>query len=257
MLSLMKSEWRKVLSTKLLWILLASSIALNALTVAIYTLVAPETTPELSGLDPLMDTGYMTTILAAAGGASVFVLIIGIIGMTGEYRHMTITSTFLATPRRGRVLVGKGATFAVIGAAFAVVNVLAVLVLTMLALIGKEHAPITAGMAGTVLLGVTLGLALYAVVGVSVGALLKNQVAAIVIAIVWVLLVEPLLVLLVSGVGKWLPGGALNAAMNVSIDADLTSADVLPVWGGAAMLVAYAAVFATLASVTTIRRDIT
>lgn len=255
-MGLLKSEWRKAVSTKLLWILLASSVALSALTVVIYVLAVPESA-ELLEVDALMDPGYITTTLALAGGASVFVLILGIIGMTGEYRHMTITSTFLATPKRGRVLFGKGITYAVLGAGFAIVNIVAVLGLMTLLLSGRDHAPITLGMVGNVVLGVTLGLALYAVVGVSVGSLIKNQVAAIVIAVVWVMLVEPLMGLLAEGIGKWLPGGALNAAMNVTVREDLSSADLLPVWGGALLLLAYAAAFAAIASFTTVRRDIT
>lgn len=257
LLSLMKSEWRKVASTKLLWILLVSSIAFNALNVVILVLVAPDTMAGLVDKNPLDDSSYLTTVLSTASGASVFVLILGIIGMTGEYRHMTITSTLLATPRRSRVLIGKGLMYAIVGAAFAVVNVLAVTLITALTLINKDHAPIDASMVGSILVGVTLGLAIYAVVGVSVGALIKNQVAAIVIAIIWVLLVEPLVGLFIEASSKWMPGGALNAAMNVTTDAELSRVDVLPVWGGAALLLAYAVVFAAIASVTTVRRDIT
>lgn len=257
LLSLIQSEWRKVATTKLLWILTLASVAWSALNVALLVLVIPTNSPDLDGLDPLLDSGYLTTILATAGGASVFVLILGIIGMTSEYRHMTITSTLLATPRRSRVLLGKGLTYAILGAAVAIINVAVVLALTLLTLTGRDHAAIDAGMVGTVLFGVTLGLALFAIVGVSVGALLKNQVAAIVVAIVWVLLVEPIVGLLIDGIGKWLPGGALNAATNVTTSADLSSTNVLPVWGGAALLLAYAVMFATIASLTTVRRDIT
>lgn len=257
LLSLVKAEWRKVATTKLLWILLLASIAFNALNVVILVLVAPDTVADLADQSPLMDPGYLSTVLAAAGGASVFVLILAIIGMTGEYRHMTITSTLLATPRRGRVLLGKSVTYALLGAAVAVINVAAVLVMTMIALLGRDHAAIEARMVGSILVGVTLGLALYAVVGISVGALLKNQVAAIVIAIIWVLLVEPLVGLFIEGSSKWLPGGALNAAMSVTTQADLSTTDLLPAWGGGALLLAYAVVFAAIASVTTVRRDIT
>lgn len=257
LLDLMKSEWRKLASTKLVWILLLAAIAFDSLNVVVLVLVAPDTVAGLAGKNPLADPAYLTTVLASAGAASVFVLILGIIGMTGEYRHMTITSTLLATPRRGRVLLGKGLTYAIVGAAFAVISVLAVVVLTLITLIGKDHAAIDASMVGRILVGVMLGLAIYAVVGISLGALIKNQIAAIVIALVWVLLAEPLVGALVEGTAKWLPGGALNAAMNVTTDAELGSVDVLSVWGGAALLLAYAVVFAAIASVTTVRRDIT
>ena len=254
--ALIKSEWRKVSSTKLLWILTLASIAWCALNVALLVLVVPSS-PDLTGRDALMDPGYLTTVLAAAGGASIFVLILAIIGMTGEYRHMTITSTFLATPRRERVLIGKGLMYAVLGAAIAIINVIAVFFMTVLFLAGSDHATIKPSTALSILLGVTLGLALYAILGVSVGALLKNQIAAVIIALIWALLAEPIVGLLIEGSAKWLPGGALSAAMNVTTEADLSSADVLPVWGGALLLLAYAAVFATVASLTTVRRDIT
>ena len=44
---------------------------------------------------------------------AVIVLVLGILGMTTEYRHQTITATFLVTPRRGLVLLGKVKAFAV------------------------------------------------------------------------------------------------------------------------------------------------
>ncbi|MDP1876907.1 MAG: ABC transporter permease [Actinomycetota bacterium] len=257
LLHLVRAEWLKASTTKLLWIMVLGALGFTALNVVALILVAPEASAALLDIDALQSPEYLTSVLASASSASLFVLLLGIIAMTGEYRHMTITSTFLAAPRRGRVVLAKGVTYAVLGAAIAVVSVAWCTLVAFAVLIGREHAPITAGMVGSILFGVALGLAIYAVVGVSVGALIKNQVAAIVIAILWVMLVEPLLSVFVSGIGKWLPGGALNAAMNVTTQADLTAADVLPVWGGAVLLLAYAVVFATVASLTTVRRDIT
>ncbi len=254
---LIASEWRKVATTKLPWILTLVSIAFSALNVVVLVQVAPVAPGAPSASDWLMDPDYITNILAAAGGASIFVLILGIIAMTGEYRHMTITSAFLVTPRRGRVVLAKGLTYAALGAAIAVINVAAMTALAAALLAGKPHAPIEASSVLSIALGVTLGLAIYAVVGVSVGALLKSQVGAIVAALVWTLIVEGVVSVFVEGVGKWLPGGALNATMAVTAKTDLTSADVLPVWGGALVLLAYAVVFSTLATFTTVRRDIT
>ena len=253
------SEWRKVTTTKLLWILVLASIAFNGLQVALLVLVAPGTVTDSTGLQPLDEPAYITYVLAVAGGASLFALILGIIGMTGEYRHMTITSTLLASPRRGRMLLGKGVSYALIGAVVAVANVIAVTAMTAIALslAPGPHAAIDPTEVGKVLFGVTLGLAIYAVLGMSIGALIKNQVGAIVLAVVWVLLLEPLLGLFLPDVAKWLPGSALSATMSVSTTADLSSTDLLPVWGGALLLIAYAVVLATLASFTTVRRDIT
>jgi len=257
---LLAAEWRKVITTKMIFGLVLVGLAFSCLNTVTLTLVASGVIPGVPQADTgslLMDPDYLTTLLAQAGTASTFVLILGVIAMTGEYRHMTITSTFLSSPRRGRVLAAKMALFGVIGALIAVVIVLMI----TLAIVNHDHAPITASAVGSVLLGAVIGFALYAILGVSLGALIKNQVAAIILALVWVLLIEALLSALLPAVSKWLPGGALNAAMSVTVRADptggLTSADRLPAWGGALVLLGYALVFAVIASRTTLRRDIT
>jgi hypothetical protein len=263
---LVKSEWRKVTTTKMAWILALVALVFAAINTVTLTLVSSGVipgTPQTQTANLLMEPDYIITLLAQAGSAATFALILGIIGMTSEYRHMTVTSSFLSTPRRGRVLAVKMALYGVLGAAIAVlamVTVVVVLIVT-LTILGEEHAPITASMIGTVFVGALVGLTLYAVLGVSLGALIRSQVAAIIIALIWVMLVEAILGLLLPSVGKWLPGGALNAAMDVSLRSDASGgfaqADRLPSWGGALMLLAYAVVFAVIASRTTLRRDIT
>jgi ABC-2 type transport system permease protein len=263
---LLGSEWRKVMTTKMLWGLLLVALAFSCVNVVTLALIAGGVIPGIPGNENgklLLDPDYITTLLAQVGTAATFVLMLGVIAMTGEYRHMTITSTFLSTPRRGRVLAAKMALYGALGAVIAVVTMAAVLVVVVVTLVvmNLDHAPITAASVGTVFVGALVGFALYAVLGVSLGALIKNQVAAIITALVWVLLVEALLGLLLPTFSKWLPGGALNSAMNVSVQADptggLIAADRLPPWGGALVLLGYAVVFAVVASRTTMRRDIT
>jgi ABC-type transport system involved in multi-copper enzyme maturation permease subunit len=259
---ILASEWRKVTTTKLPWVLVAVAVVYSVAQVGTLVLLASGLLPDIPGQESLLqDPAYITTLLSQTGTAATFTLLLGLIAMTGEFRHMTITSTFLTSPRRGRVLIAKMILFGAIGVAVAALTLVAVLATTALALLPFEHAPITTDTVLTVLVGAGIGLALYAVLGVSLGSVITNQVAAIVVALLWVLLVEPLLGLAFPDLARWLPGGALNAAMDVGLRADLTGAlttsDPLPAWAGMAVLLAYAAILATVGSRTTMARDIT
>lgn len=261
--ALLTAEWRKVATTKMVWILTLVAVALATASVVPSVLVASGTIPSqgTSIEGQLLNPDFVVTLLSNVGVAAMFALILGVIAMTSEYRHMTITATFLAEPRRGRVVTAKMAVYAALGAVVAVVVVAAVAVATFATMLPFDHAPLTASMVGKVLLGAVIGFALYAVLGVSVGALLRNQIAAIIAVVVWTLLLEPLIGGFFPVVAKWLPGGALNSAMGVALQADFSgsfsAADTLPVWGAVGLLLLYAVVFAAVASRTTIRRDIT
>ncbi len=260
--ALLASEWRKVATTKMAWVLTLVAVALSAVNAVPLILTASGTIPGATiGTDLLTDPAFITTVLAQASSAAMFALILGVVAMTGEYRHMTITATFLAEPRRGRVIAAKMVLYGAIGALMAIVVVAAVTVTVVVALIPFDHAPVTAEAVGRVLVGAVIGLILYAVLGVSIGALLRSQVGAIITVVLWVLLLEPIVGVLLPSVQKWLPGGALGSAMDVGLRAEmtgtLTAADTLPVWAAIAVLLGYAVVFAAVAARTAVRRDIT
>lgn len=260
--TLLAAEWRKVTTTKMAWVLTLVAVALSVVNVVPLILTASGTIPGTQlGTDLLADPAFITTALSQAGTAAMFALILGVIAMTGEYRHMTITSTFLVEPRRGRIVAVKMLLFGILGAAMAVIVTAAVTITVSVALLPFEHAPVTAAAVGQVLVGAVVGLALYGVLGVAVGALLRSQVGAIIAAVLWILLLEPIVSALLPAVARWLPGGALSAAMDAGLRADFTGslspADALPAWLAIAVLLGYAAVFAAVASRTTVRRDIT
>ena len=50
------------------------------------------------------------------------------------------------------------------------------------------------------------------------GSLIRNQTAAVVVALVWVMVVEGLLVSFLPDVGRWLPGGAVAALTGVTTE---------------------------------------
>src|SRR5262245_42102316 len=127
MVRLVQGEFAKLWSTRLwLWLLLAT-MALTALFASLN--IAFNDAPDT--LSPPLDTAAGQRLLfgTASGGAQTLVAVLAAIGMAGEYRHRTLTTTFLANPNRGRVVAAKLITYALVGVAFAVACIAVVVAL--------------------------------------------------------------------------------------------------------------------------------
>jgi len=256
MTNLIKSEWIKVTTTKMWWILFIVGIGLTVLS-SLPLILLSGLVDEASGTEygpTLLDQEAMQQLWSTMGSAAIVALILGILSFTEQYRHETITDTFLTAPRRSRVILAKSAVYAILGAILAVLTCVTAGVLIMITLAGRAHAPYDTGMILQMAVGVILCYMLYAILGVAIGALIINQIAAIVIALLWVMLIESLIVALKPEVGKWMPGGAASGILN---SVSPTGAALLPAWLATIVLIGYAVVFAGAAAFTTLRRDIT
>jgi hypothetical protein len=252
MTALVRAELLKLRTVSLPGWLLLTALGLVLLGVLATILTAGMEGAPLQRDDPEL----LARAVASASGGNVVVLILGILVLTQEFRFGTATPSFLVTPKRGRVLVAKLVAISVTGLVFAIVSaVLAVgLSAAVLALRGDEAA--WGSTVLEVLVGVVLVMVLYGPIGIAVGALVRNQIAAVVGALAWVFIAEQLLVALLPEVGRWTPGGATNAVLQLG-DLATTRGELLPAWGGALLLVAYAAVLSVLATRLTLRRDLT
>ena len=128
---------------------------------------------------PLDSATGLTHQLTITGFGLLMAAVLGVILASGEFRHATATYTYLAVPRRGRVLVAKGAAAALAGLVFGAVTTLVTIGIG-LAFVAGHGYPVVLG-AGTIAhyaIGATVGAALLAVVGVAVGSLLRSQLAA-------------------------------------------------------------------------------
>lgn len=249
MTRLVSTELLKVRTTRTVWWLLIAAVALTALNLSLTVGFAGQ-----QGSPPIESELTQRNVFASAGAAYLFPLILGILGMTGEYRHQTVSATFLVEPRRGHVLAAKLIAYAVLGFLFGIVTAAVALILAFPLLGLRGVDTLAAGVnVPTIILASLATMTLYAVVGVAVGALLRNQIAAIVGALVWVLVIEALVINLLPDVGKWFPGGAASAM----VQANVTSGELLPAWGGGLVFLAYGLALAFAARLLTIRRDIT
>lgn len=251
---LVTAELRKLLTTRLwLWLLLGS-LALTALYAALAIAFAGDAdnpTPPLSTAP-----GQRTVFSVGAGAATPLIAVLAAIGLTGEFRHRTATTTFLATPHRGRVVVAKLITYGLVGIVYA----LACIALTIAIAVPWLRArgidvPLTSnGIPGT-LAGVVAAVAVFGLVGVGLGALLRDQVAATAGLLVYLFVVEPI-VTRVEALGAWtsyLPGAASSALTRVS----QAGQDFLEPWQGGLVLAGYGVALALAGTRLAVRRDVT
>jgi ABC-2 type transport system permease protein len=271
----LRTEFRKLVTTRLWWVLLLCMALYMAFLGALMAFVF--TTEGASqgmagGMGggptdaPALDASAIarTVYTLAPSLGYVFPVIVGALAMTNEFRHMTITPTLLAEPRRSTVLVAKllsslpvGLLFGAVGTAATVLSGAGVLALRdSPTLLDDPEVLRTLGLS-------VLVLAVWAMVGVGFGAALPNQIAAIVTLLAFTQFVEPMVRLVLgaiegaAGVAKFLPGAAGEAVTGASFYASTGLGELLTWWQGLLVLIAYGLVLALLGRLTTLRRDIT
>ncbi len=270
-----RSETTKVFTTSSWWIL-AIVLALYVGSLAggmawlFGALATGQLTGETAGAPPIEASTLPLTMFSIASSVGyVFPLLVGTLMVTNEFRHQTLTPTFLATPKRGIALTGKLVAAVIVGLLYAVVALVAV--------VGPASGILASfGIATQLDLGDTwlflaralLALVLWTIVGVGVGALVRNQVAAIVIVLAFTQFVEPILRVAggfldwVNDITRFLPGAASDALVGRSFYTSLggpAAADsgALEWWQGGLVLLAFAIVFTLLGQLFSWRRDVT
>ncbi|HEV3479364.1 MAG TPA: hypothetical protein VG144_07930 [Gaiellaceae bacterium] len=237
-----------------------TAVGLTLGLLALVGLGAAATASEAGGDDRGATVGW--DLLEVVSIAAIFTLIFGILVVTWEYRHGTITQTYLATPKRERVVGVKLVVAFMLGATLAAVAIAVVLVVARFWLsyeLEQGHWEL----AGRTV----LGAALWGVLGAGLGALLQSQIGAIISAFVWFLVAEPLLgftlgELTDSSIGDYFPGGALDRLQETSQGVEIGSEEFLGeaepygLWAAAVLASAYAAAFAGLGMASALWRDV-
>ena len=249
MTALIRSELLKVRTTRGWYAYLVVIVLLAGIAVAADVGSSDDT--RRSAID------FQVGLVEAAGFAALLALILGITAVTTEFRHGTITPTFLAAPVRERVLGAKAATVSLVALLF---DVLALVVIAAVALIwlSAVGADIHLG-SGEVwerAAQTLLGAVLWGLMGVAVGSLVQSQVAALVGTLIWVFVGESLLwglfsLLDIDGAVSYLPFQSLDAADGTGGE------DLLSYGPGVAVACAWIAVIGAAGVWRTSRRDIT
>ncbi len=246
MLSMIHSECRKLTTIPSPWLLLAAGPLV----------VITGVTGLVMSNANVRDPAVQSEALAYVGLAAIFTLVFGILAVAGEYRHGTITDTYLSFPERGRAVAAKLAVYSLVGAAAGLVSSLAALaaVATWWSAKGGALHLSAADTWRTLGGGVGVNVA-FAASGVSLGALIRNLAGAIAATLAWIALIEGIAgQLLGSGLARWQPFYASQALDQAAMSA---SPQLLQQWAGGLVLLGYAAAFSAAAVVVTLKRDVT
>jgi len=184
MRGLVLSEFRKMRATSAWWALLILGLVLS-LGIAL----------------PKIREEYLAHSLAnALAWAYLSALLFGVVCATAEYRHNTITTSYLGAANRPKLVLAKMICAAIVGAAYGFIC--AAVTVAGIPLIGARYGaewPWILAVSG----GGVLVFALWAILGVGLGTLVGNQMVAVFVALLCQLVIQPLIQVAVVLINGW------------------------------------------------------
>jgi ABC-2 type transport system permease protein len=195
------------------------------------------------------------SLLSSASISGLFMLILGVVAGAGEYRHGTIASTLLVTPNRLRAVTAQTLGVAAAGLAVGLACATLSAAIGLPWLSAKDAATLSAGELLALFLGCAVYTALAAAFGAALGALMRNQVAAVVLVLLFLFVVDPALSALLDEYGKFSLSG-LSSSMSGGSAEDAPGSEILPQGVAALIWAAYTVAIAAGAALMTARRDV-
>ncbi len=260
------AEYRKLVGTRLWWVLLLAMAAYLAFiggALAFSFAVASSTESGLPLLEGPDAAAAVYGLINAIG--YVFPLVVGSLAITTEFRHQTITQSLLVEPRRSVFLGAKLLATVPLGLLYGVVGTVAIVAASapLLAWLGDGAFLSNGDVVEVLVLGVVV-TALWAVIGVAFGSVVPNQVAAIVVILAFTQFVEPIARVALGAfdsldsVAKFLPGAAADGLIGASLLGEMGggSGELLSRGPALVVLLCYAGGLALVGRYTTLRRDI-
>jgi hypothetical protein len=250
MIRLIRAEFLKLRTTQVWFWLLLGVVAVSALLVV----------AQIAG-DNVKSARDVPDMFSSASTAYIVVFVLGVLGVTTEFRYQTITVTVLQTPSRWAIITAKLITYAVLGLVYALVALVTQLVIAV-PWLSSRNVSVQFGDAGVrhALIAVLFVVAVFGVVGLGVGALLRNQVVAVVVGIIFLLVLENLLLVIpwVRHAWPYTPGGASAAIEHTTGSIEVVNGvNLLSTTGGVIVLLLWALIPALVGASFSMNRDIT
>jgi ABC-2 type transport system permease protein len=240
---LLRAELLKLVTTRLLLWLGLLVVGFEVLVIALHV--------GHDSLESLSQPSSQRDAVSIAAVSALVALILGIVASAGEYTHGTISHTLLVAPIRTRVAAAKLGASALAGAFLALASAVFAWAFAAVLLTARS-VPLHLFSSDTLrlVLGMTLAAAITGALGVGFGLLLRRQTAAIVIALLWLLVGEPLIA--IAGVERYAPGHVIASV----VEAGHQGTDLLSFGRGLGVALAYVIVAATLGALALSRSDV-
>ena len=193
MTALLRAELLKLRTTRTFVVLVGTALALSLVVVGLTTALGDNPTEE-----EVRD-------LFTSDFSSLFISLLGVMGMAGEWRHRTITSAVLAAPDRLRLLAAKTLSYATAGMVLSLIVTVTIMAVGTLILSSRGETTLGAGELADVLWRNLVVAALLGAFGVCIGGLLRNQIVAIVGLLVLSFALEPAVLAVAENVGRFGP----------------------------------------------------
>lgn len=218
---LLRSEFRKLTTTKMPWAFLGVLIGF-----AVINGVIVIAGTDMDGSKTFISTAAeQQSLVAFASNGFTLAGLFGAIAVAREYGYKTVVPTFLASPRRhravgaqlGAVAVG-GAVLSLVGTALTVAAVAAALPTTDYAFL------LSAGNVAQILGAATFAGAAGAVLGAGLGAIVRAVGGAVTATMLALVIVPPLIVQMASDTAPWMPNILANVLSGVGTDVSTPAA---------------------------------
>jgi ABC-2 type transport system permease protein len=200
MSALLQAELLKLRTTRTFAAIVGTAAVLSVLLVALGASLGAEKDPHA-----LFTNSSITYII----------VLLGAIGMTGEWRHRTITGTVLAAPDRLRLIAAKVLSYSVAGVVLSLLVTVSTMVVGTLVLDLRGEETLGLGGLADVLWRNLAVAAVLGPVGVCIGALVRNQIVTVVGLVAMAAVLEPGVSQVAPAVGRFgplagAPGGVIG-----------------------------------------------
>ena len=220
MRDLLHAELLKLRTTRTFAAVVGTAASLSLILVALGAILGAEKDPHA-----LFTNTSITYII----------VLLGAIGMTGEWRHRTITGTVLAAPDRLRLITAKILSYSVAGIALSLLVTVSTMVVGTLILDLRGDETLGLGGLADVLWRNLAVAAVLGPVGVCIGALVRNQIVTVVGLVAMAAVLEPAVSQVAPAVGRFgplagAPGGIIGGPDAVALLAPGVALAVLIAW---------------------------